>query len=259
MVTKRTVLPTRLLVIGIVMVVALGMAGLASLGSPSGAPRVAGPVGSTPRSSPSGSQLLSPTAEVRIPPRTPTMPPAPPRNAVIPVAPENVPSPAAGLVAVDNSESAKAALNGALDALKSGDLSSARSLARECLGFNPAEIECHHVLGYSFTRGGEYGAELALEIQDCLEVDPADARCLEVQIMAQVRSGDLADAHETMKLRNSLTDEPPDFIGEAAIAQADNEPAAACADYGNACAVGQPYGCAMARACGSAPAGTARP
>ena len=59
-----------------------------------------------------------------------------------------------------------------LTALNESRFADARALARECLGPDPQNADCHHVLTNSFTRKGEYGAELTQAIDDCLSVLP---------------------------------------------------------------------------------------
>jgi Flp pilus assembly protein TadD len=150
-------------------------------------------------------------------------------------------------------------LDAAERALADGDLAAARALARECVGIDPANIECHHVLGFSFSRRGEYGAELRQEIVDCLAVDPADRHCLELEVASQLRSRDLAGARRTLAQRQALPDAPPDFLDEAELALAENDPQAACGAFRDACRLGQPYACRMVgKTCGG-PRGESAP
>ena len=132
------------------------------------------------------------------------------------------------------------------EALEQGDVPRARQMARECLGLDPGQMECHNDLIMSFTRSGEYGPELRQALDDCLSTQPRDPFCLEAKVLSQVQTGDIGGARDTLAIRESLTDQPPDYIGEAEIALASHQTAAACEAFRNACRLTQEFACAMA-------------
>ena len=130
-------------------------------------------------------------------------------------------------------------------ALDVEDFATARAAARDCLGRDPVAAECHHALLWSFTRKGEYGAELRQAIDDCLAVSPDEAYCLEAEVLASLRAGDLARARAALTRRDAAPDMQPDYIGEALVALASNDVAAACVAFEESCKIGQPYACRM--------------
>jgi hypothetical protein len=147
--------------------------------------------------------------------------------------------------ATPSRDEARRALESAGEALSIGDFELARSMARQCLGFDPTDTECNRVLVFSFTRNGEYGPELRQAIGDCLSADPIDAQCLEAKVAAEIHAGDLAAAASTLARRESLVDQPPDYLDEAELARAQRRPAEACEAYRAACRLSQEYACKM--------------
>jgi len=120
-------------------------------------------------------------------------------------------------------------------------------MARECLGLNPADVECNRALLFSFTRNGEYGPELRQAIDDCLAHAPDDPQCLEVKIGAELHAGDLEAARADLARREAMVDQPPDYLDEARLAMALHRPAEACEGFRNACRLSQEYACKMVR------------
>ena len=132
-----------------------------------------------------------------------------------------------------------------LIALNEARFADARALARECLGLAPLDVGCHHVLINSFTRTGEYGAELNQAIDDCLSVFPDDASCMASKVLAEVHARDLVSARRWLEQRNSLVGHPPYYLGRAILAEAEGDVSTACESYHSACRTGQPYACAQ--------------
>ena len=142
--------------------------------------------------------------------------------------------------------------------LNAGDHDTARALARECLGADPTDIECHHTLLSSLSRYGEFGLELDQAIDDCLAFVPEDAHCLDTKVTSAVyaarvaetdelRAARLASAKAWLARRDALADSPPAFLSRAVVAEAEGNRPAACAAYGEACRGEQPFACRMVR------------
>jgi hypothetical protein len=129
------------------------------------------------------------------------------------------------------------------NALNGGQYATARAWARDCLGADPLDVDCHRVLTQSFTRQGEYGSELDVAIDDCLAVYPEEAQCMEAKVLAELGANNISSARDWLARREALSDQPPDYIGRALIAESQGDLSGACDAYRDACRFMQPYAC----------------
>jgi hypothetical protein len=132
---------------------------------------------------------------------------------------------------------------------ENADYDGARALARECLGRDPTDARCNWALLWSFTRQGDWGAELRQASADCLDALPEDAFCIDIAADVAMRDGDLATAERLLDSRASTNaDEDRQLIfQQALLAEAKGDRAAACSLFTATCSQGFEPACVRAR------------